>query len=444
MKILYRFFILFILSYTAYSQGGMKFPEFAKRLEPYFDSELINDLEKKLPQGSNYSIWGWDAGDFSSDGYYDVAFTVKIAAETRRIVQVYMFVDIEGYLTEVSQMSYDYYELPLEIGIIIKQNACFVTKKHRMFDWEIKGFRFDNGTLSLLDEFNTEKIEKYTHESYDNYSKLQKTERYVTTNKNDTKFYTNYLVIPSYSRGRQIFRGYNSEASVENVDFVTKGAYYWKGNDDASYTVKSAYDDEYLYLTMKIRDDVFIPLNCENCNADYVEAWFDVTSYKSGTRFIKKTGEKMIFRTGDDGSSIYSIKIYPGDFLEKRAFVKDVSSSDDLENYQKVAVKKIKAVSNLRDDGYVLKFRIPFALFGFDGAPAHDSKNTEIGCTIVYHDFDNEYRPEEETVLCSSAFDSKNTSTYGSLILIPKDKWYGESENIFTEDIIKNLIDMGF
>ncbi len=443
INIVNKVIIFFLFTLSVYSQGGMKFPEFSKRLEPYFDSELIADLEKRLPQGSNYSIWGWDAGDFSGDGNYDVAFTVKIAADNRKIVQVYMFVDIDGYLTEVSQMSYEYFELPLEIGIIIKQNTCFVTKKFKQFNWEIKGYRFDNGNINLIDQFTTEKLDKFTHETYDNFDKLQRGEKYVSTNKNDIKFQVNYVSVPSYSRGRQIFRGFPSEAIVDKIDFVTKGAYYWKGSDDASFTIKSAYDSEYLYLTLRVKDDFFIPLNCDNCSADYFEAWFDVTPLKTESRFLKKSGDKLIFRDKDKGASIFCIKVYPGNFLEKFAFVKDVSSSEDLESFQKNAVKKIKAISSLKEDGYILKFRIPFAFFGYESAPV-DTKTTEIGFTVVYHDIDNEFRPEEETTICSSSFDPKNPSSFGSLLLIPNDKWYGSSENIFTEDIIKNLIDMGF
>ena len=42
----------------------MRFPELAKKLEPYFAEDLINDIKNQLPQQSNYAIWGWDVGDF--------------------------------------------------------------------------------------------------------------------------------------------------------------------------------------------------------------------------------------------------------------------------------------------------------------------------------------------------------------------------------------------
>lgn len=442
-KFIYIIVIIFSGFNLLYSQSGMKFAEFSKRLETYFDEELIADLEKKLPQGSNYSIWGWDAGDFSGDGYYDVAFTVKIAAESRRIAHVYMFIDIDGYLTEVAQMSYEYFELPLEIGIIIKQNTCFVTKKFKQFNWEIKGYRFDNGVLSLHDVFTTEKEDRFTHDSYTNYTALKSYEKYSGGGKNDG-FFANYSVIPSYPRGKQYFKGINAETYIGDVEYVTKGAYYWKGDDDASFSVKSGYDDVYLYMTIKVKDDSYIDLLCDSCHADYIEIWFDVTAQKSGNRFYNNSKDKYLFRTNAEGSSLYSIKVYPGDFLEKKAFIKDISSTDELEQYQRDAISKIKAVSSLKSDSYVLKFRIPFALFGYETSPADEYKLTELGCTVVYHDIDNEYRPEEESYVASSVFDPNKPASYGSLMLVPPEKWYGDTENIFTEDILKNLIDMGF
>ncbi len=83
-------------------------------------------------------------------------------------------------------------------------------------------------------------------------------------------------------------------------------------------------------------------------------------------------------------------------------------------------------------------------IFGFEAAPLEESKWTEFGCTIVYHDIDNEYRPEEETQISTSNFDSSNPMTYGSLLLIPQNKWYGEAENIYADDILKILFEQGF
>lgn len=435
--------IIIFSSYTVKAQSGMRFPELAQRLEAFYANDLIEDIKNQLPQGSNYSIWGWDVGDFSGDGNYDVALSVKIATEKRKIVQVYLFVEIEGYLTQVAQFPFEFFELPLEIGVVIKNNACFVTKKIKQFNWAIKGYRYDNGNIFTLDEFNTQRFDKLTNETYKNYQNLKNTEKFVETKDNKEVFYADYLTVPSYSRGRFIYMGYPSEVYCNYVSYVPKGAYHWSGEVDASFHIKSAYDDEYLYMTFFIIDDIVTVQRDENVS-DHIELWFDTNPVLStGNRLYKIQDEKVVFqKTADRG--IYSLKIYPGDFIERKAFIKEVSSTDDLEYYQKSAINKIKVVSSILDKGYVLKLKIPFLFFGFEGVPVDANRFVEFGFTAVLHDIDNEFRPEEETILCSSLFDSSDPSSYGSIVLIPNTKWYGESTNIFIDDLLKSLNELGF
>lgn len=188
------------------AQSGLKFNELAMRLDPYFAKELILDIKKQLPQGSDYNIWGFDVGDYSGDGYFDCAVSLKLAAEKEKIVHVYFFVDIEGYLTEVGNFQYEFFEIPLEIGVVIKNNACFVTRKREQFNWLMDGYRFVNGSLVKLDRFTTKRDGLLTHETYRNYLTLENTEKYLYTRDNEEKFYTKYLAIPCYERGRQIYQ----------------------------------------------------------------------------------------------------------------------------------------------------------------------------------------------------------------------------------------------
>jgi hypothetical protein len=63
---------------------------------------------------------------------------------------------------------------------------------------------------------------------------------------------------------------------------------------------------------------------------------------------------------------------------------------------------------------------------------------------VVVHDIDNEFRPQEITDVSSSAFSSMDPSTYGSLIFISEYDFYGQSDNIYKEDILTHLIECGF
>ncbi len=438
--------VLFVIITNTFitAQQGMKFAELAQRLDKYFAKELILDLKRELPMGSDYSIWGWDVGDFSGDDYTDVAFTVKLAAEKERVVQVYLFVNIEGYLTKVGQFEYEYVDIPLEIGVVIRHNACFVTRKRKQFDWLIRGYTFDNGSLIWLDEFTTRRKGRLTHETYKNYKTLENTEKYLHTNSGEVEFFADYLAIPSYSRDRQIYKGHAHEPFSYDVDYVHKGAYYWKGKDDASFRVHSKYDSKYLYMTVETIDDKVVTQRCDTCLGDFVEVWMDVIPpYLEGKdRFTITKGNTLKFRTNAE-IGIYCFSVYPGDFYEKKPYIK-ISTTDDLEPYQKQAARSVQVVSDTTHKGFRLKFKIPFALLGFEEAPIYEDDSTELGCTVVYRDIDNEYRPEEETQIATSKFAPLNPSTYGALVLVPDKEWYGDTQNIYRGEILKHLMEYGF
>lgn len=442
--ILFIFSLLIILSNNALAQSGSYFPEFAKKMEYYFDKELIADLKKALPQGSDYTIWGWDVGDFSGDGNYDVAFVVRSASERKRIVQVYLFVDMDGFLTKIAKFPYRYIETPLEVGIIIRDNACFITQKHKQYNWTIRGYRFLAGNLVLYDNYETKKINKFTKEEYQNYQDLKAYLKYTLTKKKQKEFYTKYITLPAYPRGKIIYKGYANNALVSDIDFVTHGAWYWTGEDDGSYKMKTVYDDNFLYFSFNIKDNNFVPQYCDTCIGDNIKLWFDLsTIYSKSARLPEVQHRKLVFKKSAD-QEIYSINIYPGDFYVKPAYVNKVSSTNDLEDYQKKAINKIRAVASPRDSGYTIKVKIPFKLFGYEIAPVEKEKFVKIGFTAVFHDIDNEFRAEEETKIASSIFDPAKPVTYGEILLIPENKWFGSAKNYYRDDILLFLMELGF
>jgi hypothetical protein len=381
---------------------------------------------------------------FRGDGYNDVALSLKLASDRKKNIQVYLFTDIDGYLTKVGQFNYRYVELPLEIGVVIRNNAVFVTKKNKQYDWLIRGYRYKNGTLSLYDEYFTRRIKNLTYEKYINYQTMKHTEKYFSTFKEDVKLYADFLAIPSYNRGRTVFEGYPRETVVDYVDYAIKGAYYWEGRKDASFSVSSAYDEKYIYMTVNIKDDIHTVQYCDTCPADFIEVWFDVNPPEYETdRFVLENEKKVKFRDKVT-SGIFSFRVYPGDFREDVAYVKEVATTDRLYNFQKKSATAIRAIADLTDEGYIVKFKIPFIMFGYDTPPVDPDNFSEFGCTVVFHDIDNEFRPEEETQIASSLFDESDPSTYGSLLFIPNSNWFGEMENIYIDEIEKTLTEMGF
>jgi|DewCreStandDraft_4_1066084.scaffolds.fasta_scaffold00022_211 hypothetical protein len=444
IKIIIYIFLFFLLSFNVLPQAGTNFSEFTKKLEPYFELDLINDIKSQLPAETNFSIWGWDVGDFSGDGFLDVAFTAKLFSDKGRIVHVYLFTDIDGFMTKVADFTYEYFELPLEIGIVIRDNACFITQKRKENDWSIVGYRFDSGVLILVDQYLVNRIKELTHESYRNFTTLQGTEKYILTKTGEEKFSSNYLIIPSYRRYRQIYKGYQRQAYTNYIEYVIKGAFYWTGDSDASFSVKSNYDDKYLYFDVQIIDDNVVQQRCPECPCDYIEIWMDVNYIPTNDeRYIKYTDKEFSIRDEAD-AGIFSLNFYPGNFLEKPPYVKLINTNESLQVSQRKAIADIKAVAFLRNYGYQLQFRIPFTLFGYNKNPIASGEYFEFGCTFVMHDIDNEYRPEEETLIATSNFNPQIPSTFGSLILIPDNLWFGNVVNIYKNELLNNLLEFGF
>ena len=422
----------------------MDFDEFTRRADPYFAEDLLSDVRLAMPQGSNYKIWGWDVGDFSGDGYYDLALSVHILGTRKKECVVYMFVDVEGYLVPVSRMPFQYVELPLEVGVVIKDVACYVTQKRKSEDWSIRGYRFTEGAVVLVDEFVSDKIESFQHESFRSFQTLRTSER-LANRKNEEVFTTEFLTIPCYSRSRQVYAGYVAEVQVSTTTHVPDGAYWWTGESDASFSARMVYDDDFLYARIYVRDSNVVTGWCDTCIADHVELMLDVAPPAEGSRsrYISRIErEEVVVRSASD-SGLYTFTVRLGDFGDNLPRVA-IKTTDELDPAQVKARKQLRVVTAPRRDGYVVKLRIPFALLGYQKAPIDEQGVVEFGCAIAAVDYDNEFRPEERSVIATSNVESLDPSTYGALRFVPDGTWYGESVNIYGDAVINTLRELGF
>lgn len=422
----------------------MDFDEFTRRADPYFAEDLLSDVRLAMPQGSNYKIWGWDVGDFSGDGYYDLALSVHILGTRKKECVVYMFIDVEGYLVPVSRMPFQYVELPLEVGVVIKDVACYVTQKRKSEDWSIRGYRFTEGAVVLVDEFVSDKIESFQHESFRSFQTLRTSER-LANRKNEEVFTTEFLTIPCYSRSRQVYAGYVAEVQVSTTTHVPDGAYWWTGESDASFSARMVYDDDFLYARIYVRDSNVVTGWCDTCIADHVELMLDVAPPAEGSRsrYISRIErEEVVVRSASD-SGLYTFTVRLGDFGDNLPRVA-IKTTDELDPAQVKARKQLRVVTAPRRDGYVVKLRIPFALLGYQKAPIDEQGVVEFGCAIAAVDYDNEFRPDERSVIATSNVESLDPSTYGALRFVPDGTWYGESVNIYGDAVINTLRELGF
>ena len=62
----------------------------------------------------------------------------------------------------------------------------------------------------------------------------------------------------------------------------------------------------------------------------------------------------------------------------------------------------------------------------------------------MIRDSDNEFRPEEETILSTSPVELFERDSYSTLLLIPRNEWFGKTTNILAEQLIRSLQEAGF
>jgi hypothetical protein len=87
---------------------------------------------------------------------------------------------------------------------------------------------------------------------------------------------------------------------------------------------------------------------------------------------------------------------------------------------------------------------VPFEAIGVKAREISLRKAKEIGCTVVLHDIDNEFRPEDETIIATSNLEEMNPSTLGVLLFVTDDNNYGEVSAIFTTSVFSYLRSIGF
>jgi hypothetical protein len=194
-----------------------------------------------------------------------------------------------------------------------------------------------------------------------------------------------------------------------------------------------------------------------------IELWLDVNNYNSSynrertkakadentrNRFTNAENEKakadVEFKEGVT-TGLYKFGISLGDFVNKEPTM-TMNSTDELTSVQKVAALNLNVVADLTEKGYYLMFKIPFSALGKTGAPISENENEiiEWGCTIRVIDIDNEFRPERFTILQTSLFNEESPVSYGSLLFMPDETWYGETYNIYRDKIVQSIEEFGY
>lgn len=429
-----------LLPVSGKAQDFITFEKLTELLDPYFAPELIGDVQLALPK-TDFQVWGFGVGDYSGDGYNDLVVSIRMSNDRSREMKIYYFVDIEGILEVVRQENVNFVELPIEVGVTVGDGNAYLMLKREEFNWQMYGWKYRDGVIMLVEEYTTKRNVAITHERWQNYQTLERFDRYMKVRDESELFRADFLTVPSYRRGRHISAGYAQTATASMSDYVVRGAYYWSGESDLRVSARSAWDADYLYFNVLVHDDETVPMTTDvDTIGDRVEIWLDTYGY--GDRFT--TGaRKQQFRDASD-TNIYGLSISLGDLVDKDPEVR-ISTTNLFDPDQTRATSRIRAVASKTDSGWSLKVRIPFALFGYDGPPLTDDQLLEMGATVLVHDIDNQWRPNEETVMATSHnFDSTKPTTFGALVLVPTSMHYGASDNIFVDQVRERLQEVGY
>lgn len=428
----------------AVAQQGMTRAEFYGKIEAYFDRELIADLDQNFA-GNDYRFYSWDAGDFSGDGNYDLACAVRRPRDNSRRIFVYLFADIDGFLTRIAVKEYRFIELPLEVGVAIRYGVCYITEKLQQFDWRITGYKFDGIALIEVTTYRTQRIGNFTLEQTLSYTQLRRYERWSQTRSGNIVLERRCGVVPIYPRGVLPGHGYKRHAVMTSVDYVERGAFYWSGPDDCSMTVAGAYDSNYLYLAIEVRDDELVVGTCDSCPADRLEMWFDLYAADSLLPSIALRREKrgVSLRQQPDAPQV-GIGVQLGNFGTVPPSVRLlVSDSTMLTRLRLRAMADVLPHVERNATGYLLRIRIPWLILASQFLPPFH-RRVPIGVLLRVADVDNEFRPEETTLFDNAMYQAGIVSSEGELVLMPIDQQFGNVGYIFLDRIVEQLRRRGF
>jgi hypothetical protein len=491
MKLLKTGLPVLVLFLTArvFAQG-MPIDSLDGRMHENFSAEMIASLRDALPiRYDDQRVWGLAIGDFTSDGKPDLAISLyDLGGGGGRVVTVHLLENVDGKrFRNMFQKKYTYVETPIEVGLVVEKYIVFVVQKSTADLWKQEGYTIYAGDVISLNDFETKKIDlpagpgkmkPFGYEVFRSYETLMTTEKYFDMKTMQPILTSRYYTFPAYSRLRSVYPGYGKEMYDTTEQFIIKGAIHRKDDKDLSIDkALTAYDEEYIYFSIKVKDDQ-VWGGSEKMDAnDRVSLWFD--AWGGDNRYLTKNGKANVpnFRTNAD-STIYNIVFSLPDVQSKSPRL-TISSAGTLTDAQQEASKQIRGICE-RDTagglvtGYTLRVRIPFAFLGLESNPVgvyenHATENMftdtlsldkkqknrrrtledyaeypHLGFTAVVFDVDNPSLPDEVTEQATSDFRPNDPTSYGELILIPSAEFYGQVIPTYTTELTEGLIKAGY
>jgi hypothetical protein len=417
---------------------SISFDQFSREVGDIFSPDQIAYIREQTPVQCN--IYGYAIGDYSGDYLPDLALSIRTKELRGKKMKLYYFVSDEEQFIEVRRNILEFYDVPIEIGFTIENGICYTTQKKGKNNWTIRGYTYRDGNFFLVDSYeSTRKFIRGTggpqvgYEMSVNYRSLNTSEHYYNLGNEKPYLAAQYFTFPAYPIEQNIHPFLYYVVRDTATKYIISGREFWRGRSDAGFESAVFYDDAFLYFFAWVIDDTveFQSQQWDNC--DYVQLWFDLS--ETGKLASSKTSAPNFRVLPDD--NVFVVDIAPVSGEDDRQRVK-VNLRKDLTPAQQGALKEIRVLSDRTIDGYALRIRIPFELFG-----GIERLHRTIGYTLVLHDVDGRDSTAHITELATSLFREWNPSTFGVIMMMLDNNHYGEVIDLNMSEMILKLTDVG-
>jgi hypothetical protein len=448
---------------------------------PRLDSELrapalAEQLRTLIPNYDSARVWGLAIGDFTNDSLPDLALSLYDHGKGGNTVRVFLFENKNNQkLLDLFEKEVSFVESPIEVGLTIEGSVVTIIRRTGTAHWEQEGYSIESGDVALVDRFETDeenvaggtvaKPRSLGHEVYRNYETLRSRESYFTGATGDPLLADTFVTLPAYGRFREVYPGYGHIFSDTSREFILSGAGLRRDPTDLSIrSLQAAYNDDYLFLSIRVRDDYVVGGQAKLEANDRVSLWFD-TKYTGDRlnrdrRLLSMQGGFPTFRTKLDSliSNItFVLPAHPGKVTQIT-----YSTVNALTSLQQDGLKGVMALMSYDTgrgvvNGYRLTLRIPFAFLGFETNPEHAYETpvqfavpddssilttsasitnaATLGFTAIVYDIDDPSHPNEVTTEATSKYEEGNPASFGTLVLEPSAQYYGEVRSTYLDKL---------
>ncbi len=390
--------LIFLLSNPANAQS-ITYEEFLNIASQGLNIEAVEKLRENFPK--KFNVTALDIGDFSGDGKNDFAIGV-MPPRSRKNIFIYLFADSLNNYELIFSDTLKFHELPVEIGFSIENQICFLTHKIADRNWEIKGYTFLKNEFAEYDFYETDKLNLKKNiivgeEKYTNFKTLQGFNGFFDINTLKELKKISFVNLPVYDLKRNVYKGF--KRSVEITDDLQ-----WKDEDNFEEKVygkiHAAKTENALLLTIDLSEIQISEI--DSVNPVKYEIYFD----RSLERVKLQKRNKIGFRENADAESGgLEIDYFPfmNNFEVKLNFGKSFSINKD-----EVQID----FENFRE----LKIQIPLDQI----LPA---KRNSLG---FFTSINIPLKGKENLILKNSNGNSKDPSSYGRLIFIDRNEYFGK------------------